>query len=117
MRKNVLVLLILAIITLEVTPAYCETPAFRKFRRGLCNMATFYLEFPQQMKKEGEKGGTGQAMTVGLAKGIGMSAARALTGAYEFVTFPLPFPPGYKSILNDPEFFWTEPFSESTPLK
>jgi putative exosortase-associated protein (TIGR04073 family) len=65
------------------------------------------------MKKEGDAGGTTRAMTVGLAKGVGMTAARILSGVYEVATFPLPIPAGYKPILNDPEFYWTEPFSES----
>lgn len=112
MKKMITVLLVLVVIIFNTVPGYCETPAFRKFRRGFCNILTFHLEFMHQLEKEGAAGGNNRAMTVGLMKGIGMSAARLLAGAYEVVTFPVPFPSGYKPIMNDPEFYWTEPFSE-----
>lgn len=112
MRKSVAALLVLVVIIFNVSPGYCETPAFRKFRRGFCNMCTFPMEVGKQMSVVGEAHGIGWAATVGLVKGILFSAARAVTGVYETVTFPLPLPAGYKPIMNDPEFFWTEPFEE-----
>ena len=117
MRRYAAMLLVLVIIMLNASIGYCETPAFKKFRRGFCNILTFHLEFIHQMEKEGAVGGTGRAMTVGLIKGVGMTAARIATGVYEVVTFPLPVPAEYKPILTDPEFYWTEPFSESTTRK
>ena len=113
MKKAVLVLLVSIFIFAEVSPAYCETPTFRKFRRGLCNIATAHLELIHQMDMTGKKDGIGWAWSAGLVKGVGMVAARALAGAYEMVTFPVPFPPKYEPILKDPEFFWEEPFAES----
>ena len=112
MKKAIAVLLILVVIIFNTVPGYCETPAFRKFRRGFCNILTFHLEFMYQVEKEGAAGGNNKAMTTGIVKGISMSAMRLLAGAYEVLTFPLPLPPGYKPIMNDPEFYWTEPFSE-----
>lgn len=112
MKKLMALFLAFVIIVFSASPGYCETPAFRKFRRGFCNILTFHLEFVHQMKKEGDKGGNDRAMTIGIVKGIGMTAARILTGVYEVATFPLPIPSDYKPILNDPEFYWTEPFSE-----
>jgi putative exosortase-associated protein (TIGR04073 family) len=69
------------------------------------------------MEKESAVGGINRAMTVGIITGVGMTAARILSGVYEVVTFPLPVPAEYKPILNDPEFYWTEPFSESATRK
>jgi putative exosortase-associated protein (TIGR04073 family) len=115
MKKLVAIVLVLVIVAFEVSTAYCatcETPAFRKFRRGFCNTLTFYLEIGQQVKREGISCGVCHAATIGVLKGIGMSAARAVTGVYELVTFPVPVPCDYKPIMTDPEFFWTEPFSE-----
>ena len=117
MKKTLAVILILVIIIFNATAAYCETPAFRKFRRGFCNLLTFHLEFVHQMEKESAIGGTNRAVTIGLINGIGMTAVRILTGAYEVVTFPIPLPAGYKPILTDPEFYWTEPFSEGGAAK
>lgn len=117
MRKSMAVLLVLVVIIFNASVGYCETPAFRKFRRGFCNILTFHLEFVHQMEKEAVVGGTSRAMTVGIVNGIGMTAARILTGVYEVVTFPLPVPAEYKPILTDPEFYWTEPFSEGAIRK
>ena len=117
MKRFIAALLILVVLIFTASAGYCETPAFRKFRRGFCNILTFHLELVHQMEKEGAIGGNGRAITVGVIKGIGMTAARILTGAYEVVTFPVPFPAEYKPILNDPEFYWIEPFSESSAVK
>ena len=113
MKKIVAGLLVLMVVVFNATPGYCETPAFRKFRRGFCNMLTFYLDIGQQMKSEGAVGGTGRAITIGLLKGVALSATRALAGVYEVVTFPAPFPAEYKPIVENPEFYWTEPFAEA----
>lgn len=112
MKKAITIVLVLVVIIFNTVPGYCETPAFRKFRRGFCNILTCHLEFMHQVEKEGAKGGNNTAMTVGLMKGIGMTAARLVTGVYEVATFPIPFPANYKPIMTDPEFYWTEPFSE-----
>lgn len=112
MKKTVLAVLVGLFLILETTSAYCETPQFRKFRRGFCNLCTFYLEIGYRMEEEGKRGGLGQAATIGLAKGVGMAGVRALAGVYEVATFPVPFPARYEPVLNDPEFFWAEPFSE-----
>lgn len=113
MKKTAAALLVFVMIIFSAAPGYCETPAFRKFRRGFCNMLTFHMEVGQQMSSVGAENGTGWAATVGLTKGILMSAARLLTGVYETVTFPLPLPAEYKPIMTNPEFFWTEPFEEA----
>jgi putative exosortase-associated protein (TIGR04073 family) len=111
MKKAMAALLVLVVIIFNAAPGYCETPAFRKFRRGFCNIFTFHMEVGQQMANVGAEKGSGWAATVGLVKGIGMSAERLLAGVYEVATFPVPFPAEYKPIMNNPEFFWTEPFA------
>lgn len=112
MKRALAALLVLVMVIFSTVPAYCETPAFRKFRRGFCNILTCHLEFMHQVEKAGAAGGNNRAFTVGLFNGICMSAGRLLAGVYEVATFPLPFPPGYKPIMTDPEFYWTEPFAE-----
>jgi putative exosortase-associated protein (TIGR04073 family) len=113
MKRVVLVLLLVAFTLIEVSPGYCETPAFRKFRRGFCNLFTFHLELFNQIELTQKKEGSVMGWTVGVLKGVGMVGMRALVGAYEVATFPIPFPPKYEPILKEPEFFWSEPFAEN----
>lgn len=118
MKKVFLIAFTALFIILEAGMAYsAETPQFRKFRRGFCNLFTFHMEVGQQMTEEGKKGGPMQAGTLGLVKGLGAAGLRALSGVYEVLTFPFPFPPKYEPIMNSPEFFWTEPFSEPGAAK
>ena len=118
MKKAFFIMLAAIFIVSEAGAAYAaETPQFRKFRRGFCNLFTFHMEVGRQMAEEGKKGGPMQAGTIGLAKGLGMAGLRALDGVYEVLTFPFPFPNKYEPIMNDPEFFWTEPFSQPESVK
>jgi putative exosortase-associated protein (TIGR04073 family) len=117
MKKAFLIMLAAIFIVSEAGAAFAaETPQFRKFRRGFCNLFTFHMEVGHQMTEEGKQGGPTQAATMGLAKGLGAAGLRALAGVYEVLTFPFPFPPKYEPMLKDPEFFWTEPFSEPEPV-
>jgi|SRR5882724_12661053 len=50
-----------------------------------------------------DNGAAGAA--VGVGRGIALTIARELVGVYEFVTFPLPVPRGYRPIL-DPPYSW-----------
>lgn len=79
-----------------------------KLSRGFCNAATFILEVPAQMGKVNEESGPLAAGSLGLFKGIGMACIRALVGIYEIATFPIPCPSGYKPVLNDPEYFYSD---------
>jgi len=82
--------------------------AIRKLFRGVCNVGTCYLEVPAQMGKMNEESGPIAAGSLGLFQGIFSTCVRIVVGAYEITTFPIPFPPGYKPILNDPEFFYSD---------
>jgi putative exosortase-associated protein (TIGR04073 family) len=86
----------------------CNNDAWKKLGRGVCNMATFPLELPNQISKTNITDGPMAAFTWGLLKGVGMTTLRALVGVYETVTFPMPCPEGYKPILTDPEFFFED---------
>ena len=86
----------------------CGNDAWKKLGRGVCNMATFPLELPNQISKTNITDGPMAAFTWGLLKGVGMTTLRALVGAYETLTFPMPCPEGYKPILTDPEFFFED---------
>jgi putative exosortase-associated protein (TIGR04073 family) len=85
-----------------------NSDAWKKLGRGVCNMLTFPLEIPNQISKVNLTDGPMAAYTWGLVKGVGMTAFRALVGAYEVVTFPVALPEGYQPILTDPEFFFED---------
>lgn len=87
---------------------YCNSDAWRKLGRGLANIVTFPLEIPYQISKANISDGPVAAMTWGVVKGVGMTGFRALVGVYETISFPFPYPEGYKPILTDPEFFLEE---------
>lgn len=80
-----------------------------KFGRGMCNFVTFYMEIPFQSKRVKDKSGSLVGMTYGLGRGVTMALIRAFVSVYEIVTFPLPYPAGYKPILTDPVSFFPEP--------
>ena len=75
-----------------------------KLGRGLANMVTGVLALPGSIAEGAHENGASGA-AVGLGKGIARTIARELVGVYEFVTFPLPAPRGYRPIL-DPPYPW-----------
>ena len=85
----------------------CGDP-LKKLGRGVCNAVTFPFEIPNQIQRTNNTDGPMAAYTWGVLKGVGMTALRAVVGVYEIVTFPFPFPEGYKPILTDPEFIFED---------
>ena len=53
-------------------------------------------EVPNQVTKTTAAQGGGAGVTYGVGKGFVRWIGRELTGAYDIVTFPIPFPRGYK---------------------
>jgi putative exosortase-associated protein (TIGR04073 family) len=76
-----------------------------KFGRGIAGMTTGILELPGNMIQESDRRGPAVGIPLGLAKGLAMVVARELVGVYEFLTAPLPVPPGYAPILR-PTYPW-----------
>jgi putative exosortase-associated protein (TIGR04073 family) len=77
--------------------------ALRKFGRGIANVLFGIVEVPNQITKVTSEQGGGAGATYGVGKGIYRWFGRELTGVYDIVTFPVPFPKGYKPIMH-PEF-------------
>lgn len=105
MKKMVCAIVFIALIICTATPAFCEDNAITKLGRGLANILTSPLEVPEQISRTNNSDGPFAGYTVGVLKGFGWALGRACVGAYEAVTFALPFPQGYKPILKDPEYF------------
>lgn len=85
-----------------------ENNALTKLGRGFCNLGTFWLEVPDEMGKVNQESGPLKAGSWGFCKGAGKAFVRMFAGLYEIITFPLPLPSGYKPLLKDPEFFYTD---------
>jgi len=114
MRKKLIIGLVTVYILSLAAPARCENP-ITKFSRGACNLATFHFEIFEQSRRVKNTDGWLAGMTYGLGKGIAMSVVRALVGAYEVVTFPIPYPVNYEPILKDPVSFFPEPKEKIPP--
>lgn len=106
-----------AIIALSM-PARAEEPDIfeqigTKFVRGVANFTTGWAEIPKQIYVVGTNEGWVAGAFRGPFDGIGMFFARTIAGAYEILTFPLPVPARYQSMVQ-PEYVW-ESESPQTP--
>jgi len=105
MKKIAVCLLVLSFLIGAAAPAYCGG-SVKKLGRGFSNVLTFPCEIWYQIGQTNEQNGFTAAMSYGVLKGVFMAGARALVGAYEIATFPVPAPGGFEPILTDPEFFF-----------
>ncbi len=74
-----------------------------KLFRGIANAATGWMEIFKQSSLVWQESGPGIGLSWGVVKGLGYAIARSVGGAYEIVTFPVPIPEGYRTIMH-PEF-------------
>lgn len=79
----------------------------KKLGRGLANILTGWIELPKQIYDTSVEENILAGLTMGLAKGIGMTIVRTGAGVYETVTFPFPIPEDYQPVL-EPEFVFSE---------
>lgn len=94
----------LVILTMLSVSSMCYAQnALRKLGRGLANVLTGWIEIPKNIYDTSVEENIGMGLTVGLAKGIGMTVVRTGAGIYETITFPFPLPEDYEPLL-EPEF-------------
>lgn len=77
--------------------------AFTKLGRGVANTLTGWIELPKNIYETSIQENAFAGVTLGLAKGAGMTLVRTGAGIYEVATFPFPLPEDYKAIL-EPEY-------------
>jgi len=85
-----------------VSICFAQDP-FTKLGRGVANTLTGWIELPKNIYDTSVQDNAFSGMTLGLAKGAGMSLVRTGAGIYEIATFPFPLPENYKPIL-EPEY-------------
>jgi len=88
------------------TQCYAQDPA-KKLGRGLANIVTGWVELPKNIYDTSVEENVLAGLTMGLAKGVGMTIVRTGAGVYETVTFPFPIPEDYQPVL-EPEFVFSE---------
>lgn len=101
-------------VTTTYEPADEQYMVGDKLARGFANVLTSPLEIPRNVQNVTEEQGILIGWTGGLCQGIGMMALRIIVGAYEIITFPIPFPEGYKPVIT-PEFVWQARGPKITP--
>ncbi len=91
------------LLLLTVTTVCYAQDAFTKLGRGVANALTGWVELPKNIYDTSVKDNAFAGVTLGLAKGAGMTLVRTGAGIYEIATFPFPLPENYKPIL-EPEY-------------
>jgi len=84
------------------SPSFAQDPA-KKLGRGLVNILTGWVELPKNIYETSAESSFLAGITVGLAKGLGMTVVRTGAGIFDAATFPFPLPEDYKPIL-EPEY-------------
>lgn len=71
-----------------------------KFKRGLNNTATGWLEAPATIGKVDRERGLFEALTTGVTRGVGLAIARTGVGIYETLTFPWQAPERFEPLMT-----------------
>lgn len=74
-----------------------EPGPIEKAGRGLSNVSTCWLELPRQIVHGWRHGAPVIGVGWGVLKGSGLAVTRLAVGAYETITFVVPYPNGYAS--------------------
>ena len=109
MQKSIKTLFVICLVVTMVGMAsqcYAQDPA-KKLGRGLANVLTGWVELPKNIYDTSVEENVLSGLTMGLAKGVGMTIVRTGAGIYETVTFPFPIPEDYEPVL-EPEYVFSE---------
>ena len=106
MRKRFWKAVALQVVVLSLATAsacLAQDDAFSKLGRGVANTLTGWVELPKNVYNTSVEDNAFTGMTLGLAKGAGMTLVRMGAGIFEVATFPFPVPEDYKPVL-EPEY-------------
>ena len=104
--RGLIIAVVMVMVLAVATASYAQDPA-KKLGRGLANILTGWIELPKNIYDTSVEDNPLAGLTIGLAKGIGMTIVRTGAGIYEVVTFPFPIPEDYGPVL-EPEFVFSE---------
>ena len=91
------------VLMLAITTVCFANDPFTKLGRGVANTLTGWVELPKNIHQTSVEDNVLSGITLGLAKGVGMTIVRTGAGIYEIATFPFPLPQDYRPIL-EPEY-------------
>ena len=94
--------IVVMFVLMLATVCFASDP-FTKLGRGVANTLTGWVELPKNIYKTSVDENAFAGMTLGVAKGAGMTIVRTGAGIFEIATFPFPLPENYKPIL-EPEY-------------
>ena len=83
----------------EMLGRYNLYPAFEKLGRGASNLFGGWLEIPYNVQTRHSPSDTAGSLFTGLTHGLLKACVRTGVGAYEVVTFFLPYPENFAPIL------------------
>jgi putative exosortase-associated protein (TIGR04073 family) len=101
----------------QVLVRYNLHPAFEKLGRGAANLFAGWMEVPLGVHHRYSASDTAGSVLTGLAIGCFRGLVRTAVGAYETVTFFLPYPEHYAPILPTLEYFRRDSRRERLPLE
>lgn len=101
----------------EAMGRYNLQPAFEKLGRGLSNVLFGWLEVPLNIDKRYAPSDTGGSVLTGTAVGLFKGLVRTGVGAYETVTFFLPYPENFAPILPTLPYFQHHTKRRPLPLE
>lgn len=104
--KGIIIAVVMVMVLAVASASYAQDPA-KKLGRGLANVLTGWIELPKNIYDTSVEENPLAGLTIGLAKGVGMTIVRTGAGIYEVVTFPFPIPEDYGPVL-EPEFVFSE---------
>jgi len=104
--KGLVITIVMVMVLALASSSYAQDPA-KKLGRGLANILTGWIELPKNIYDTSVEDNPLAGLTIGLAKGVGMTIVRTGAGIYEVVTFPFPIPEDYGPVL-EPEFVFSE---------
>ena len=104
--KGLIMMFVMILVLAVATSSYAQDPA-KKLGRGLANILTGWIELPKNIYDVSVEDNPLAGLTIGLAKGIGMTIVRTGAGVYETVTFPFPIPEDYAPVL-EPEYVFSQ---------
>lgn len=91
------ILAILSALLLGVPSSAWAQHPLHKAGRGVVNVLTSWVEMPKNFHLGMEEDNPVAGAAWGLVKGAGLASVRIVLGAYEAVTFLIPYPRGYAS--------------------
>ncbi len=93
----------------SVVPHLYADDFIHKAGRGVVNVLTCWIEIPKQLHLGSQEDNPVSGVGMGIAKGVSLTVLRVGVGAYEAVTFALPYPKGYISPYEEmqlPDYAW-----------